>query len=64
MRLPEPGRRRQLLELAQSVALTPMDRSRSPWVGTLVEGLEGGRAAYLLQAHHVLMDGMAVTQLF
>jgi WS/DGAT/MGAT family acyltransferase len=47
----------------QGVALTPMDRSRSPWVGTLVEGLEGGRAAYLLQAHHVLMDGMAVTQL-
>jgi WS/DGAT/MGAT family acyltransferase len=63
VRLPEPGSRKQLLELAQSIALTPMDRSRSPWIGTLVEGLEGGRAAYLLQAHHVLMDGMAVTQL-
>ena len=62
--LPEPGSDKQLLEYAQAVALTPMDRSRSPWVGTLVEGLEGGRAAYLLQAHHVLMDGMAVTQLF
>jgi WS/DGAT/MGAT family acyltransferase len=33
-------------------------------VATLVEGLEGGRSTYLLQAHHVLMDGMAVTQLF
>ena len=64
VRLPEPGTERQLLDYAQSVALTPMDRGRSPWVGTLVEGLEGGRAAYLLQAHHVLMDGMAVTQLF
>lgn len=63
VRLPEPGSRRQLLDYAQAVALTPMDRSRPPWVGTLVEGLEGGRAAYLLQAHHVLMDGMAVTQL-
>jgi diacylglycerol O-acyltransferase / wax synthase len=28
-----------------------------------VEGLEGGRAAYLMQAQHVLMDGMAITQL-
>jgi diacylglycerol O-acyltransferase len=64
VRLPEPGSRQQLLEYAQAVALTPMDRSRSPWVGTLVEGLQDGRAVYLLQAHHVLMDGMAVTQLF
>ena len=63
VRLPEPGTIRQLLEFAQTVALTPMDRSRPPWVGTLVEGLEGGRAAYVLQAHHVLMDGMAVTKL-
>jgi WS/DGAT/MGAT family acyltransferase len=63
VRLPEPGTTRQLLEFAQTVALTPLDRSRPPWVGTLVEGLQGDRAAYVLQAHHVLMDGMAVTKL-
>jgi WS/DGAT/MGAT family acyltransferase len=63
VRLPEPGTMRQLLDFAQSIALTPMDRGRPPWVGTVVEGLDGGRAAYMLQAHHVLMDGMAVTQL-
>lgn len=63
VRLPAPGTMRELLEFAQTLALTPLDRSRSPWAGTLVEGLEGNRAAYLLQAHHVLMDGMAVTQL-
>jgi WS/DGAT/MGAT family acyltransferase len=63
VRLPEPGSTRQLLDYAQGIALTPLDRTRPPWIGTLVEGLEGGRAAYLLQAHHVLMDGMAVTQL-
>jgi diacylglycerol O-acyltransferase len=63
VRLPEPGTMRQLLDLAQAMALVPLDRTRPPWVGTLVEGLEGGRAAYLLQAQHVLMDGMAVTQL-
>jgi WS/DGAT/MGAT family acyltransferase len=63
VRLPEPKSTRQLLDLAQRMALTPQDRSRPPWIGTLVEGLDGGRAAYVLQAHHVLMDGMAVTQL-
>jgi diacylglycerol O-acyltransferase / wax synthase len=62
--LAEPGTQRQLLDLAQSIALTPMDRGRPPWMGTLVEGLEGGRAAYLMQAQHVLMDGMGLTQLF
>jgi WS/DGAT/MGAT family acyltransferase len=61
--LPAPGEMRQLLDQSQALALTPLDRSRPPWVGTLVEGLDDGRAAYLMQAHHVLMDGMAVTQL-
>lgn len=64
VRLPEPGSMRQLLDLAQTQAVAPLDRNRSPWVGTLVEGLEDGRAAYVLQAHHVLMDGGAATQLF
>jgi diacylglycerol O-acyltransferase len=64
VRLPEPGTQRQLLDFAQGQGLTPLDRTRPPWVGTLVEGLEGGRAAYVMQAHHVLMDGMALTQLF
>jgi WS/DGAT/MGAT family acyltransferase len=63
IQLPAPGSTRQLLDLAQALALVPMDRARPPWVGTLVEGLEGGRACYLMQAQHVLMDGMAVTQL-
>lgn len=58
-----PGTMRQLLDLAQSLALVPLDRERPPWVGTLVEGLETGQAAYLFQVHHVLMDGIAVTQL-
>jgi diacylglycerol O-acyltransferase / wax synthase len=64
VRLAAPGTRRQLLDLAQAIGLTPMDRSRPPWIGTLVEGLDDGRGAYLMQAHHVLMDGMALTQLF
>jgi len=61
--LPAPGSRRQLLDLAQTIGLTPLDRSRPPWEGTLVDGLEGGRAAYIMHAHHVFMDGMALARL-
>ena len=43
---------------------TPLDRTRPLWTGTLVENLEGGRSAYLLQLHHCLMDGAAAMQLF
>lgn len=62
--LAAPGSMRELLDFAQIQGVTPLDRNRSPWIATLVEGLEGGRAAYILQAHHVLMDGGAATQLF
>ncbi len=61
--LPAPGSMAQLLEVAQTQAVTPLDRRRSPWLAILVEGLEDGRAAYLLQAHHVIMDGAGATQL-
>lgn len=61
--VPPPGTHRQLLDLIQSIALTPLDRTRSPWEGFLIEGLEGGRAAYVLHLHHVFMDGMALARL-
>lgn len=64
VRLPGEGTMAELLEYAQAMAVTPLDRTRPPWAAVFVEGLEGGRAAYLLQAHHVLMDGAAATQLF
>src|ERR1700756_4563262 len=61
--LPAPGTHRQLLELAQTIGLTPLDRSRPPWEGYLVEGLEDGRAAYVINAHPVFMDGLALARL-
>jgi len=61
--LPGAGTMAQLLELAQTEALAPFDRSRPLWEGTLVEGLEGGRAAYLLKLHHSLTDGLGGIQL-
>lgn len=61
--LPEPGTERQLLDLAQAEAMAPFDRARSPWRALLVEGLEGGRAAYLLKLHHSVTDGQGGIQL-
>lgn len=55
---------RDVLDLAQDIAVRPLDRNRPPWRAFYVEGLEGGRAAYILQTHHVVMDGAGATQLF
>jgi diacylglycerol O-acyltransferase len=61
--LPAPGTTAQLLEYAQGLAVTPFDRRRPLWEGTLIEGLEDGRAAYLLKMHHSLTDGLGGIQL-
>lgn len=63
VRLAEPGSERQLFELAQNLAMTPFDKARPPWEATLIEGLEGGRAAYVLKLHHATSDGLGVIQL-
>jgi WS/DGAT/MGAT family acyltransferase len=63
VRLPAPGTTRQLLDLVQSDAMAPFDRSRPPWRASLVEGLEGDRAAYVLKLHHSITDGQGGTQL-
>lgn len=63
VRLPQPGTFRQLLDLAQQVAMTPFDRARPPWEAVLVEGLEGGRAGYILKLHHSATDGLGGIQL-
>jgi WS/DGAT/MGAT family acyltransferase len=61
--LPAPGTERQLYDLAQTLAMTPFDKARPPWEATLVEGLEGGRAAYVLKLHHATSDGLGIIQL-
>ncbi len=45
MRVPSPGTLRDLFDLAEIALQTPMDITRPLWSATLVEGLEGGRAA-------------------
>jgi WS/DGAT/MGAT family acyltransferase len=63
VRLPAPGSERQLLDFAQTLAMQQFDKSRPPWEATLIGGLEGGRAAYVLKMHHAASDGMGIIQL-
>jgi diacylglycerol O-acyltransferase / wax synthase len=61
--VPAPGGLRQLLDLAATVAASPLDRSRPLWEFTVVEGLEGGRAAVLQKVHHTITDGVGGVKL-
>lgn len=55
--LPAPAGMAEVLAFAQDAAMTPFDRTRPLWQGTLIEGLPDGRAAYLLKLHRSLTDG-------
>lgn len=62
-RVPAPGTLGQVLALAEQVAMTPFDRARPLWEALLLEGLEGGRAAYVVKIHHSVTDGLGGIQL-
>jgi diacylglycerol O-acyltransferase / wax synthase len=63
MSLPAPGGWQQLLQVGANAAATAFDPARPLWEMTLVEGLEGGRAALVLKFHHALTDGVGGVQL-
>jgi WS/DGAT/MGAT family acyltransferase len=63
MHLPGPATLHQVLEIAQSMAMRPLDRARPPWEAVVIDGLEGGQAAYVLKAHHCVTDGIGGVQL-
>ena len=61
--LPEPGRIRDLLELASRLHSGLLDRHRPLWEAHLVEGLQDGRYAVYTKYHHSLMDGVSALRL-
>src|SRR3954470_12335823 len=61
--LPPPGTERQLLDLAALLYEDSFDRARPLWQLTIVEGLEGGRAALLAKMHHTITDGVGGVRL-
>src|ERR1700742_3195538 len=64
MRVSEPGTMRQVFDLAEIAAQSPLDISRPLWTATLVEGLEGGRAAQLVHLSHAVTDGVGGVEMF
>ncbi|WP_407685470.1 WS/DGAT/MGAT family O-acyltransferase [Mycobacterium sp. HUMS_1102779] len=61
--LPEPGRVRDLLELASRLHGSLLDRHRPLWEAHLIEGLRDGRYAVYTKFHHSLMDGVSALRL-
>jgi diacylglycerol O-acyltransferase len=63
MEAPYPHTAATVLEFARSEAMTEFEPSRPLWAATLIEGLEGDRAALVLKLHHSLTDGVGAIQL-
>ncbi|HVF73940.1 MAG TPA: wax ester/triacylglycerol synthase domain-containing protein [Acidimicrobiales bacterium] len=61
--LPPPGTDRQLLDFAALLMQEAFDPARPLWQFTIVEGLEGGRAALLAKMHHTITDGVGGVRL-
>jgi WS/DGAT/MGAT family acyltransferase len=59
-RIAVPGRgdMRALLDVCQQLAEGSLDRSRPLWEFTLIDGLDGDRAALLQKIHHTISDGV------
>src|SRR2546421_10182298 len=64
MRVPGPGTLRDVFDLAEVMAQSPLDISRPLWTATLIEGLDDGRAASILQLSHAVTDGVGGVEMF
>jgi diacylglycerol O-acyltransferase len=62
--LPGPGTMRELDDMVAQIASQPLDRNRPLWQMWMIEGLDEGRIAFVLKAHHAIADGMASVHLF
>lgn len=53
----------EVLALVAPDAAAPFDLERPPWSLTIVEGLDGGAAAFALRFHHAIADGVGALRL-
>jgi len=61
--LPKPGNMRQLLDLTALIAMDAFDRTRPLWQFWIIDGLRGGRSAFVEKLHHTITDGEGGVQL-
>jgi diacylglycerol O-acyltransferase len=62
--VPDPGTMREVFDLAEVSFQSPLDISRPLWTATLVEGLEGGKAAVMVHMSHAVTDGVGAVEMF
>lgn len=62
-RAPAPGDRAALEAVVSEIASRQLPRDRPLWEITVVEGLEGGRVAFVAKIHHAVADGKAAVEL-
>ncbi len=58
VRVAGAGTLREVLDLAEPIAMQGFDRARPLWEFTVVEGLEDDRAAIIQKIHHAITDGV------
>lgn len=61
--VPSPGGEREFCEVLSEIASTGLERDRPLFQMWWVEGLAGGRLAYVTKLHHALADGLSSAQL-
>ncbi len=61
--VPAPAGFEQVLAIARTRATTAFDPARPLWEFTIVDGVAGGRAAFILKFHHAITDGVGGMQL-
>jgi WS/DGAT/MGAT family acyltransferase len=62
-RIADPGTWDQVLDEARRQSMADFDLARPLWRATLIEGLEGGRAALIVKLHHAIADGQGAMML-
>jgi diacylglycerol O-acyltransferase len=62
-RVADPGTWDQVLDETRRQSMTDFDLARPLWRVTLLEGLEGGRAALIVKLHHAIADGQGAMML-
>lgn len=63
VQMPAPGTVRHLLDFVAPIAQSSFDRARPLWEATLVEGIDGDRAAMVIKVHHSVTDGVGGVEL-
>jgi diacylglycerol O-acyltransferase len=60
---PKPVTEAQLHEISAQFFAEPLPRERPLWELGVVQGVEGGRTAYITKVHHCLVDGVSGVEL-